>query len=397
VFTQKTRKHRVVVVASCLSALGLAISACSSSSSSGSGTSAAGSEITIGVDANLTGTDSAWDAPTVQAFTLHINQIDAAGGVDGHKINIVTLNANSDETTAVSNVKQLIFQDNALALYGFGDTLEANAALPIAASAKVPTLTESWGVANLTSPYTFQLSNNLTFGSSVLIKYLSKTYKHIAITAENSSRGNEEVSEQAALAKSDGFTGKIDVIRYEPNATNFTPLVEQLKADNPQVILDNGASAADVTAPMKAAQSFGLQTPWAGITMAIPNVITVGGPSLLSGSLTAIFVDYSKPQVKTLAALIKSKYHRAINYGDVQGWDAATLFAAALAKPGATSSRAGLQSAMESLSDVAVVGGPAGYTVSFSKGTGLAHAGYLESAVTVQEYQPDGTLAPVEP
>jgi ABC-type branched-subunit amino acid transport system substrate-binding protein len=231
----------------------------------------------------------------------------------------------------------------------------------------------------------------------VLIKYLSKTYKHIAITAENSSRGNEEVSEQTALAKSDGFTGKIDVIRYEPNATNFTPLVEQLKADNPQVILDNGASAADVTAPMKAAQSFGLQTPWAGITMAIPNVITVGGPTLLSGSLTAIFVDYSKPQVKTLAALIKSKYHRAINYGDVQGWDAATLFAAALAKPGATSSRAGLQSAMESLSDVAVVGGPAGYTVSFSKGTGQAHAGYLESAVTVQKYQPDGTLAPVEP
>ena len=41
-----------------------------------------------------------------------------------------------------------------------------------------------------------------------------------------------------------------------------------------------------------------------------------------------------------------------------------------------------------------MVGGPAGYTVSFHAGTGAAHAGYLESAVTVQEYQANGTLAP---
>lgn len=74
--------------------------------------------------------------------------------------------------------------------------------------------------------------------------------------------------------------------------------------------------------------------------------------------------------------------------------DAATLFEAALKKPGADKSRDALRNALESLQNVPVVGGPAGYTVSFKPGTGEAHAGYLESAVTVQQYQADGSLAP---
>jgi branched-chain amino acid transport system substrate-binding protein len=386
-------RRRVVALAACLPMLALGLAACSSGSNA-SGSSSSSGDIVIGVDANLTGTDSAWDLPTSQAFTEHINEINAAGGINGRKIKLITLNANSDEPTAIANAKKLLYQDNVLAFYGFGDTLQANAGLPLTAAAKVPTIATSWGTANLTSPYTFQLSNNLTFGSDVLIKYLSQHYKTIAITAETTSRGDEEVTAQTAAVKAAGFAGKVDVVRYAPDSTNFTPMVTQLKTANPEIILDNGASAADVTAPMKAAQSFGLTTPWAGITMAIPNVITVGGNALLNGSLTAIFVDYSKPEVKTLATLVKSKFNGQINYGYVQGWDAATLFETALKKPGADKSRDALRNALESLQNVPVVGGPAGYTVSFKSGTGDAHAGYLESAVTVQQYQADGSLAP---
>jgi branched-chain amino acid transport system substrate-binding protein len=392
-------RRRVLPLTVGLSVVALAASACSSSSSASSGAgsgSSSSSEITIGVTANLTGTDSAWDVPTTRAFTEHINEINAKGGVNGHKIKLITLNSNSDEATAVSNAKELVYQDNVLAVYGFGDTLQANAGLPLTTSAKVPTLATSWGTANLTSPYAFQLSNNLTFASDVLIKYLAKRYKTIAITAETTSRGNEEVTAQTAAVKADGFSGKVNVIRYSPDASDFTPMVTQLKNDHPDVILNNGASAADVTAPMKAAQAAGLKTPWAGITMAIPNVVTVGGPTLLNGSLTAVFVDYSKPTVQQLASLVKTKWHDQINYGYVQGWDAATIFAAALAKPGATDSRDKLQAAMESLKNVTVLGGPAGYTVSFKPGTGNSHAGYLEPAMTVQQYQPDGSLAPAK-
>lgn len=381
-----------------VSIMGLALAACGSSSPSSSGgnnsngTAGASSKspITLGVDINLSGVDSAWDGPTNQAFDLYIKKVNAAGGINGRKIKLITLNAASSETTAVSNLHELISQDHVLAVFGFGDTLEANACLPIAAATNETAMTVSWGTANLKSPYLFQISNNITYSSNVLIHYLASHYSHMVLTAANNSRGQEELQVQATEMKKAGFTGKIAQFYYQPTATNFTPLAEQIKAENPQIIFNNGTSAANVVAPMKAARAIGVTAPWAGPTMAIPNVVTVGSPSLLAGSLTSIFVTYSKPQTKTLATLVKKTFNKQINYGYVQGWDAATLFVDALKKTGATANTTALRNALESLQNVKVVGGPPGYTVSFGKQGGLDHAGYTQTAMSVQEFTKTG-------
>src|SRR6267142_1863606 len=68
----------------------------------------------IGLTGALTGPPSSTYAPAVEALRLYIDRVNAAGGVNGHKISLVLQDDGAEPSKAAANTKKLLSQDNAV-------------------------------------------------------------------------------------------------------------------------------------------------------------------------------------------------------------------------------------------------------------------------------------------
>ena len=96
-----------------------------------------GSTIKIGVLYNLTGAQASLDGPSANGAKLAAKEINAAGGVLGKKIQLVSYDGKSDAETIGKAATQLVGSDKVVAMLGFSDTDMVMAAAPIAAKSGI--------------------------------------------------------------------------------------------------------------------------------------------------------------------------------------------------------------------------------------------------------------------
>ena len=113
----------------------IALAACSSSTTSGgsSSGSATKSPILIGTSLSLTGDFSVDGQAFQRGYNLWVQEINKAGGLDGHKVTLKVLNDNSDPGTVATNYTQLIQGDHAAFVFGPFSTLLTASAAPVVA------------------------------------------------------------------------------------------------------------------------------------------------------------------------------------------------------------------------------------------------------------------------
>ena len=97
-------------------------------------------EIVIGAIFNVTGDQSSLDAPSQQGFDLAIEEINAAGGINGKQLKAVYYDGQTDTAVCANNAKKLIDNDGAIVLTGFSDSDFVYAAGAVAQEAGVPFL-----------------------------------------------------------------------------------------------------------------------------------------------------------------------------------------------------------------------------------------------------------------
>ena len=66
----------------------------------------------VGVSGALTGPPSGTNAPPIEGLRLYIDRLNAAGGVNGRKIQLVVLDDQAEPSKAAANAKRLLTQDN---------------------------------------------------------------------------------------------------------------------------------------------------------------------------------------------------------------------------------------------------------------------------------------------
>ena len=101
---------------------------------------AASEPIKIGFLAAMTGPSS---APTIgfnRGVVFAVDAINAAGGVKGRKIELITRDTQGDPTKAVNATQELISQAKVHAIWGPFNSGEALATTPIMARAKMPNI-----------------------------------------------------------------------------------------------------------------------------------------------------------------------------------------------------------------------------------------------------------------
>src|SRR6201997_3171974 len=105
---------------------------------------AAKDPILIGYLPALTGPSSSTGIGINRGTELAVAEINAAGGIDGRKIELIVRDTQSDPTKAVNAVAELTQRQKVAIIFGPLNSGEALAATPLIARDKVPMLHPCW-------------------------------------------------------------------------------------------------------------------------------------------------------------------------------------------------------------------------------------------------------------
>jgi branched-chain amino acid transport system substrate-binding protein len=154
------------------------------------------SPIVIGADLELSGVDAAIGTTYQRALQLKIDQINAAGGADGHPLQLVVKDSHSDPTVCVGDVSDLVNTPGLVAIV-LGASSECSIAVAKTVNDRqIPTI--SLAPANdVTQPvadhrYMFKIGPNFGDDADILAAELSTQDIHkFAILTTNDVNGND--------------------------------------------------------------------------------------------------------------------------------------------------------------------------------------------------------------
>jgi len=164
-----TRSHRVsvglwaVIASSALLLVACGSSSSSSTSTTSSGSKSSGGTYNIGGEISLTGASGPVGVPQMAGLRAAIAGINKRGGVNGHQINLIIRDDQSNPSTAVSDFTELTSADNVSAVAGLIASLVIPPLAPLAKAKNVALLTTAAPSSYLNPPYAsvFSTSANL--------------------------------------------------------------------------------------------------------------------------------------------------------------------------------------------------------------------------------------------
>jgi branched-chain amino acid transport system substrate-binding protein len=211
------KNRRYGVAAALASSLVLLTAACSSSgstSSSGSVGATSGSSkapYNIGLAAGITGPAAAIVTGEIEGIKAAFSQVNASGGIDGRKLNLITSDTQNVATTAVAALTKLATENNVIA--SFGDILANNcqAQVPVAKAHQIPLICGTLDPEQLqpAEPYVYTeygAEITETDGMTDIIenKPLNLAHPKVAIVYLQSSSNEPLFNAVAAKIKADG-------------------------------------------------------------------------------------------------------------------------------------------------------------------------------------------------
>src|SRR5262249_53595365 len=197
----------------------------------------------IGVTGALTGPAAGTNAPPIEGLRLYVDRLNAAGGINGKKIQLTVLDDQGEPSKAAANAKRLLTQDNVSLLVlsslsstfapVIGETKRANVALMLM-GAVCPK--EVYPPADLLQFCTTAYAGG--YDSRATLAFIKETAKEpvrigFAAMAIPLSRGEIDYAEEQA--KTMGMT-PVDKEVIPPPTADYTPFATKLKDANPNWI-----------------------------------------------------------------------------------------------------------------------------------------------------------------
>lgn len=312
-------------------------------SSGGGGGGGSAAPYKIGALLDLTGSYSALGTNEQQAVQLYADRVNASGGINGHKLQIVVADTTSSESEAVNQLRKLATQDDVIAVVGPSSSGEGVAVKPISGSLKVPVIVPASSKDIITPPdqakYIFKEFPATDVSLQAQLTYAKdQGWKNIAILASNNGYGQEAVK---ALPGQVGKFGLnlVDSETFSPTATDMTPQLSAIAGKNPDAVLVWAVNPANAIVA-KDAQNINFKpvlfnSPGA----ASPDYLSVGGSAvngtLVQGSMVAVPNDIKQgsPQYQVVQDFLtawKSKSSNPPNQYAANGWDCMLILQNAL-------------------------------------------------------------------
>ncbi len=196
----------------------------------------------IGAILSVTGAASFLGEPEKSALIMLQEQINKAGGINGHPIEVIIEDSKSDETQAVLAAKKLIEKDNVLAIIGPSTTGESMAVIPIVTAAKIPMISCATG-ASITQPvneryWIFKVAQYDFSVAEALYTYMKKQgLTKVGILTITTGYGDSGRKALHEMSSKYGITIVADE-RYGPKDTDMTTQLTKIKAAGAQAIIN---------------------------------------------------------------------------------------------------------------------------------------------------------------
>lgn len=219
-----------------------------------------------------------------QGFTLAVDEINAAGGVNGHPIAVATEDTKGTPSNATTAARKLIQQEKVGLLFG---TILGDASIPVnklATQAKVPlikTIKDDYLHSPLCSEYFFKLGESDYQLLSPMLPFMIKKYgKRVALVGDDYSFPHAYNKTATSILKKSG--GTVVAEEYAPLGTSdWSSVIGKLRAANPSFVLAS-VVGGDAIAFLKQGKKLGLldkHTPVTGTPLqqefypAVPNIV----------------------------------------------------------------------------------------------------------------------------
>lgn len=325
-------------------------------------------QILIGQTAGFTGAVGAGVKETTDGAKLYIDTVNASGGVNGQKIEVISLDDKFDPKLALENGRQLIEDKNVLAMFLTRGTPHTEALLPLLDKYGVPLIAPSTGAMVLHKPvkkHIFNVRATYQREAEKAITHLnSMGITRIGIVYADDSFGADGVAgAQKGLA-----TAKITpavLEKFNRTTPDFTAIAPKLVQANAQAVL-MVASGQAVVDGMKAFRNAGSTAQ----IVTLSNNASGGFVKSLGENARGVIVTqvfpYERsiafPMVKEAQDLAKLKGLAEVSPAMLEGFAAAKVLVESLRRTGPKPTREKLQATLENLRKLDI----GGLEVSFS-------------------------------
>ena len=297
--------------------------------------------IKLGEFASMTGKEAVFGQNVNKGTRLAIEESNAAGGVLGRTLELITEDDQSKPGESATVVKKLISRDKVVVILGeitSGRTLEA---APIAQAAKIPLISPGATNVEVTAKgnYIFRVCFIDDFQGTVMAKFARDTLqlKRVAILSSVSS------AQSVGLAKyfRERFTSASTVIaaeqKYSEGEKDFRAQLTAIKAAGADGIFVPGYYA-EAALICKQARDLGLTLPLLGVDgWESPDLLAIAGAAAEGCYLSTHFSPESKaPVVVAFNERYQKRWGISANALSVLGYDATMLAIDAIRRAGST-------------------------------------------------------------
>jgi len=224
----------------------LAVAAIAVSTMAGADPGITDTKVTIGMSGPFSGTNGAYGIDMRTVIQAYFEQVNKSGGVNGRKLELVTLDDGYETDRTVANTKALLDEKNAFALLAFyGSSPTTEAMNKVFGPARVPLLGTISGAGTLREPisqnpnsrYMFNVRASYADETEAIVNQLvSLGLKNIGVFYQNDGFGKSGLDGVTVALKKHNLAPSV-AATVERNSVDVAAAVDAIAKAKPQAII----------------------------------------------------------------------------------------------------------------------------------------------------------------
>ena len=301
-----------------------------------------GDTIKVGEFASLTGKEATFGMSSHEGTLLAVEEVNAAGGVLGKKLELLTEDDQSKPGEPANAVNKLISKDNVVAILGEVASSRSLEAAPICQQSQIPMISPASTNPAVTQAgdYIFRACFTDPFQGAALANFSTGTLKATKVAMltdvkSDYSKGLAKCFKDKFLANGGTLTTELD---YNGGDKDFKAQLTTIKNGNPQAVFVPGYYT-DVALIAIQAKQLGLTVPLFGGDGWESSVLLDIGKDDVNGNYfsTHCAADQGTPKMTAFVEAYKKRFNGKVpDAMAVLGYDSAMLLADAMKRAGTT-------------------------------------------------------------
>ena len=326
------------------------------------GDAAGGDTIPVGEFASLTGKEATFGQSSHKGTMLAIEEINAAGGVLGKKLNLIYEDNRSTQGESATIVKKLITRDKVVAVLGEVTSGRSLEAATVCQDNKVPMISPSSTNPDVTKrgDFIFRVCFIDPFQGTVMAKFAKDRLKaqKVAVLSDVAAAYSVGLAQffKEQFTKDGGQI--VSEQKFNSGDKDFKAQLTSIKAANPDAVFVP-CYYTEAGLIVRQARQLGITVPLiGGDGWEAPELVQIGGEALEGCYYSTHYSpEAQSPAVQNFVAKFKAKYNGEVPDAMAGlGYDSAMVLAEAIKRAGTTDS-AKLRDALAATKDYAGVTG----------------------------------------